>query len=197
MKESFQTRIPTLSDSQLIDYINNNSKYKFEAIEVAVTELRRRGHNISSDELLSIQKSLYQKNVTKNFLGFPPNRKLDKIGISYYNFLSITILAIGLGSSILIYMTAKPSPLNPLGYDLLNTKKYLRSLEVYGGKMNILATEFMQWFDGLWHGMSLAFTVGIISAVLAFLLWFIGIHMETDLDTDSWDEADPKGVDAL
>ena len=196
MTESFYTRIPTLSDSELLEYIHDYSKYKFEAIEVAVIELRKRGHNISNDELLSIQKSLYQKNITKNFLDFPPNRIFDKIGIRYYNLLSVTILAIGLGSSILIYLRAKSTPLDPLGYDSLNSKKYLRQLEAFGGKMNVLATEFMQWFDGLWHGKSLAFTVGIISAVLAFLLWFIGIHRQTDFDTNSRDKADHKGIDA-
>ena len=61
-EKSFYTRIPTLSDSELLDYINNYLKYKFKAIEVAVIELRKCGHNISNDELLSIQKSLYQKN---------------------------------------------------------------------------------------------------------------------------------------
>ena len=61
--------------------------------------------------------------------------------------------------------------------------------------MNVLATELMQWFDGLWHGRSLAFTVGIISAVLAFLAWFIGIPPQTNLDTDSQNEADHKGID--
>jgi len=190
MTETFYTRIPTLSNSEPLDYIHNSSKYKFEAIEAAVIELRKRGYNISNDELLSIQESLYQKNVAKNSLGFPPNRILDKIGIRYYNFLSILILVIGWGSSIVIYLSAKPAPLNPLGYDPLNTKKYLRELEVYGGKMNVLATEFMQWFDGLWHGRSLAFTISIISAVLAFLLWFIGIHRQTNLETDSQNEAD-------
>ncbi len=185
-----------LSNSELLDYFHNSSKYKFEAIEAAVIELRKRGYNISSDELLSIQESLYQKNVVKNFLGFSPNRILDKIGISYYNFLSILILVIGWGSSIIIYLTTKPTPLNPLGYDPLNTKKYLRQLEVYGGKMNILATEFMRWFDGLWQGRSLAFTVGIISAILAFLLWFIGLQLQSNLEADSQNEADQKRIDS-
>ena len=196
MTETFYTRIPTLSNSELLDYIHNSSKYKFEAIEAAVMELRKRGHNISNDELLSIQENLHQINAAKSFFDFPPNRILDKIGIRYYNFLSIVILAIGLGSSILIYLTTKPTPLTHLGYDPLNTKKYLRELEVYGGKMNVLASEFMQWFDGLWHGRSLAFTVGVISAVLAFLLWFIGIHLQTNPDADSQNEADHKGIDS-
>jgi hypothetical protein len=195
MTETFYTRIPTLSDSELLDYIHNSSKYKFEAVKAAVMELRKRGYTISNDELLSIQESLYQKNVAKNFLGLPSNRILDKIGIRYYNFLSILILIIGWCSSIVIYLTAEPTPLNPLGYDPLNTKKYLRQLEVYGGTMNVLAVEFMQWFDGLWQGRPLAFTVGIISAVLAFLLWLIGIHLQSNLDTDSRSEADHQRID--
>ena len=182
MTETFYTRIPTLSDSELLGYIHNSSGYQFEAIEAAAIELRKRGHDISNDELLSIKESLIQDKVVANLFDFPPNRILDKIGIRLYNFLAVIVLAVGIGSSIIIYLTALLTPITPLDYDPFNSKKYLRELELFGGKASVLSIEFLQWFEGLWHGKSLAFTVAMISAVLAFLLWFIGIHMETNPD---------------
>ena len=37
----------------------------------------------------------------------------------------------------------------------------------------MLATQFMRWFDGLWHGRSLASTVAFLTLLLAFGFWFI------------------------
>ena len=77
------------------------------------------------------------------------------------------ILALGFAAAVLIYLTAQPPPENPLGYDPLDTKKYLHDLEVYGGKANVIAAQFRDWFDGLWHGKQLAFTVAVISVLAA------------------------------
>ncbi|MFI5165658.1 MAG: hypothetical protein ACHQQS_03480 [Thermoanaerobaculales bacterium] len=50
-----------------------------------------------------------------------------------------TILLVGLISAVVIYLRAA----------------------------NVLAVEFMTWFDGLWHGRSVAYTVAVISLLLA------------------------------
>lgn len=192
MTETFYRRIPTLSHSELLDYIHNSSKYKPEAVETAATELKKRGYSISNDTLMTIQESLYQKNSEKHLVFFPPDRILKNIRIRYYTFLSLVILTIGWGSAVIVYLTAEPAPSDPLGYDPLDTKKYLRQLEVYGGKINVFGAEFMQWFDGLWHGRSLAFTIGFLSAALALMLWFIGIHLQTGPDKDFRNKADLK-----
>ncbi len=69
MAEPFYTRIPTLSDAELREYITHYSKYRFEAIEVAANELSKRGHTISSAELNSIQESiLNKKGRTPNYI---------------------------------------------------------------------------------------------------------------------------------
>src|ERR1700681_1370767 len=77
------------------------------------------------------------------------------------------ILAIGFAAAVVIYLTAQPPPENPLGYDPLDTKKYLHDLEVYGGKANVLAAQFSEWIGGLWHGRQLAFTVVVITVIVA------------------------------
>ncbi len=37
------------------------------------------------------------------------------------------ILVLGFAAAVVIYLTAQPPPANPLGYDPLDTKKYLGS----------------------------------------------------------------------
>jgi hypothetical protein len=82
------------------------------------------------------------------------------------------ILFAGLGSALVIFLTATPAPANPLGYEPEDTKKYLREMEVYGGKANVLASEFRKWFESLWHGRQLAVTVVCLTLILLFLFLF-------------------------
>src|ERR1700680_5014027 len=79
--------------------------------------------------------------------------------------ISAAILIGGLAAAIVIYANAGPAPEYPLGSDPEDSKVYLRQLELYGGKANVLAVELRQWFDGLWHGRSLAFTVAVLAAL--------------------------------
>jgi hypothetical protein len=81
--------------------------------------------------------------------------------------ISAAILIGGLAAAIVIYANAGAAPENPMGFDPEDSKVYLRQLELYGGKANVLAVELRQWFDGLWHGRSLAFTVAVLAALLA------------------------------
>jgi hypothetical protein len=82
------------------------------------------------------------------------------------------ILVLGFAAAVVIYLTAQPPPGNPLGYDPLDTKRYLHDLEVYGGKANVLAAEFRDWFDSLWHGRRLAITVAVLTVMAAFAFKF-------------------------
>jgi hypothetical protein len=95
----------------------------------------------------------------------------------FFNLIGLTILLCGLGGSILIYRTAG----NNLTSDLIyqeeggsvypirpeDSKKYLRDLELYGGKANVLLTEFRLWLVGLWQGKSLAFITAFITVLAA------------------------------
>ena len=82
------------------------------------------------------------------------------------------ILVLGFAAAVVIFLTAKPPPENPLGYDPMDTKRYLHDMEVYGGKANVLAAQFRDWFDSLWHGKTLAFTVAVLAVMAAFALKF-------------------------
>ncbi len=81
------------------------------------------------------------------------------------------ILVIGFASAMGIYV-ASTSEVE--GYQPEETKQYLRTLELYGGKANVMATELRQWFGSLWHGRRLAYTVGCASVLLAGAFWLAG-----------------------
>ena len=91
--------------------------------------------------------------------------------------------ALGICSAVFLYVTASPPPQYPLGYDPFASKKYVRDLELYGGKINILAVEFRQWFDRLWRGKNLAYIIAFLTVILAYFFWFMGSHSASHLDT--------------
>ena len=94
------------------------------------------------------------------------------------------VLILGLGSAVIIYWTAEAPPLNPLGYESFNSKKYIHGLELFGGKFTVVTAELTYWFKGLWQGKSLAVMVGLISLVFARLLWFLGVPQQPDHKSD-------------
>ena len=82
------------------------------------------------------------------------------------------ILGAGFAAAIAIYAAAGASGENPLGYDPLQDKKYLHQLEEFGGKANVIAAEFEDWFASLWHGRRFAFTVAAMTLLAAWLFRF-------------------------
>src|SRR5437660_8886617 len=105
---------------------------------------------------------------------------------------TLAILAVGLATAVVIYLTAQPPPENPLGYDPLDTKKYLHDLEVYGGTANVLATEFREWFASLWHGKRLGVTVAVITVIAAFAFRFFATRLPLDPEPDGVAGGDPQ-----
>ncbi|MCG6536371.1 MAG: hypothetical protein L7F78_17120, partial [Syntrophales bacterium LBB04] len=77
------------------------------------------------------------------------------------------ILLIGLGTSAVIYLTTTDVTDTGLGYEVEQSKQYIRDLELYGGKMNVLTVELNKWFNGLWQGRSLAYTIGCLTILIA------------------------------
>jgi hypothetical protein len=92
------------------------------------------------------------------------------------------ILLLGFAAAVVIYLTAQPPPENPLGYDPMDTKKYLHDLEVYGGKANIIAAQFRDWFDSLWHGKQLAYTVAVLTVMAAGAFKFFATPLPPEPD---------------
>ncbi len=110
------------------------------------------------------------------------------------SLISAIILVVGLGSAILIYRTAANNSSGVLGYEEeggsvypimpKDSKKYLRDLELYGGKANVLMDELRRGFVGLWHGELLAFTVGCITIFVSFGVFYAANHLPSRLKSD-------------
>jgi hypothetical protein len=83
------------------------------------------------------------------------------------------ILALGWGISIAVYATARPVVENDEIYEMQNSKRNLRELERLGGKAAVLTSELDDWVASLWHGTSLAYTVGVITVIVAGATWFL------------------------
>jgi hypothetical protein len=186
MSDTFRSRIPTLSDAELRQYVENPLDYRIEAVEAAVTELARRGQSVEGKEWRQMRSDLEQRDAalhsdTRSWFGAILGTSL-KVQMFRTRLVTVTLLVVGLGSAALVYLTAPPQAANPLGYEPLHTKKYLRDLELYGGKANVLATEFMRWFEALWHGRSLAFTLAWLTVFAAFGFWFIATRYRLDAD---------------
>jgi hypothetical protein len=86
-------------------------------------------------------------------------------------------LLLGLGSSLALYLTAVEPPARDLVSEFENSKAYRHSLEVNGGKLTVVAGELSRWFDGLWQGENLAFTVAALSAAASLLLVFVAVRL--------------------
>jgi hypothetical protein len=108
------------------------------------------------------------------------------------NLISAIILVVGLGSAMLIYRTAENNVSGVIGYEEGGgsvypimpgeSKKYLRDMELYGGKANVIADEFRRWVVGLWHGKSLAYTVACIAIVTSFGVFYVANHLPSRQD---------------
>lgn len=118
--------------------------------------------------------------------------------------ITAIILLVGLSSAILIYLTAENDSDSALGYEVVggnvypitpqDSRMYRHDLELYGGKVNVLADDFMRWFIGLWHGKSLAFTVVCITIFISLGFFFVAHHLPTDLKSDARDENNRVGT---
>jgi hypothetical protein len=121
------------------------------------------------------------------------------------DLISVIILLVGLGSAALIYQRAANDSNSVLGYEdgggsvypimPEDSKMYLRELELYGGKANVLAYQFRRWFVGLWHGKSLAFAVACIAIVASYGFFYAASHLPPRLKSDVRNENNRDGTD--
>jgi ABC-type phosphate/phosphonate transport system permease subunit len=108
--------------------------------------------------------------------------------------ISVIILLVGLGGAAWIYQRAEKVPYGALGYENAggtlypvmpeDSKQYLRSMELYGGKANVLADQFRRWFVGLWQGKALAFIIACTTIITSFVFFYAANHLTPPLKSD-------------
>ncbi len=84
-----------------------------------------------------------------------------------YRLIALLMLIAGLGSALVIYLTSGSPDASTMASDFEDSKRYIHDLELYGGKANVIAARFVGWFEGLWHGRTLAFTVAFLTVVIS------------------------------
>ncbi len=117
-----------------------------------------------------------------NFTSIPVPRGIKR--------LVALILTLGFSAAIVIYVTAATRPAGLEGYDPEDSRRYLREMELYGGKANVLASEFRQWFATLWHGRTLAFTVALLTVLLALAVLFFAVPVPSTISHSPEDRGD-------
>lgn len=117
--------------------------------------------------------------------------------------ISVAILLVGLSSAVYLYLAAMNGSNADSGYEVVggfiypadgNSRKYTHDLQLYGGKAALLADDFMRWFDGLWHGKSLAFTVAVITIFLSFSFFLVARLVPPRPESDSHRENNLDGA---
>ena len=98
------------------------------------------------------------------------------------NIIGAVILLVGLGSAVFLYQRGEVDVNDIYSYETEgdatyslgpeNSKRYLRDLEMYGGKAGILADELRRWLLRLWRGESAAYIVAILSILISTLFFY-------------------------
>lgn len=112
---------------------------------------------------------------------------------SFLKIISTIILLVGLGSAIIIYLTADNDTDNVASYEVVNgelypslpSKKYEHDLEQFGGKSAVFANDVRLWFIGLWHGESLAVTIAFITIITSGGVFFVANNLPLDDGNDN------------
>jgi hypothetical protein len=118
------------------------------------------------------------------------NEKTRTLQRRLYLAAALFLLA-GLGSAVAIYLNAGDTADTDMVDAFLQSKTFRHEVEAYGGKASVVADELARWFDSLWHGQTLAFTVAAL-AVLAAGGIFLGARCLLPDDASGEPEEDPR-----
>lgn len=110
------------------------------------------------------------------------SRSTDPLKRCY--IITAAILLVGFGTAVAIYLTAGEAQVDPFA-EFENSKKFAYELERMGGKAAIAANGLNKWFAGLWQGETLAYTVAVITIIIAAGYYFIATSLEEETRSKS------------
>jgi len=105
-------------------------------------------------------------------------------------YWGVGILLVGLTGAALIYVFAADDGDTDLAGQITSGRMYRHNLELMGGKFAVLSDQFNEWFAGLWHGRSLAYTVAVLAVAIALMCFWVGHVMSKPLPSESDRERD-------
>ena len=98
-------------------------------------------------------------------------------------FSGVAVLVAGLIGATLIYVFSAETPaIDPT--EMASRRAYERSIELFGGKAMVPMVRFHQWLGTLWHGERLAFTMGVLSVVVALACFWAAARVSERTASD-------------
>jgi hypothetical protein len=98
---------------------------------------------------------------------------------SRVHLAGVIILVVGWLAALAVYITQGDAPDASGGYQIVNGQAFatpfdsksaeMQQLERLGGKASVWTYRFDQWLASLWHGQRLAYTLAILSSIIALL----------------------------
>jgi hypothetical protein len=85
----------------------------------------------------------------------------------------VVALLAGLLAAVVIYAIT-PAPDSAVSMYSIADPRYQIELQRIGGDAAVMMAQLHQWFDSLWHGKALAYTVAVLGALVAGICFFIG-----------------------
>jgi hypothetical protein len=105
--------------------------------------------------------------------------------------MAAAILLIGLGCAVWFHLTAEEAPTDLSVYEEQHSKMYVRNLQVYGGSMAVMEDDLHRWFQGLWQGKSLGYTVACLAVLVSGGFFLVARHIHSNSTPGSRDNG-PK-----
>jgi len=98
--------------------------------------------------------------------------KQERRGEAVAYYFAMAILIIGLAGAVLVYVLAADAA-DTDAAQIANQRMYEHNLELMGGKFAVFLDEFDRWFESLWHGKALAYTIAALAfAASLACFWF-------------------------
>ena len=173
MMECIQAYLHDLPTERLYRYSSHPLDFRTEAVEAALAELERRGLGLPEADLAALRRRLAERDAARpgagtgaRWLGEDPATRRHRARAG-----TALILVLGLGTAAILHRTSAPPAPSPTGFEPEDSKKYLRQMEMIGGKANVVGAQLTRWFDGLWQGQGLARTIAVLSLASAGLFW--------------------------
>ena len=89
------------------------------------------------------------------------------------NYWGVAILLAGLAGAALVYVFAAGDEDAELAAEISRDRMYEHNLQLMGGKAAVYMAQFDQWFSGLWHGRSLAYTIAVLAVAIAVACFWV------------------------
>lgn len=95
-------------------------------------------------------------------------------------YSGVGVLVAGLIGAVLIYVFSGDAS---SASDIFNRQRYEFQIERMGGKMMVYLVRFNEWFFSLWQGRQLAYTVGVLSILIALACFWVA-HLVSESHAD-------------